>query len=118
MNKLFLIVAALGVFYFFNGNEESAEVLRLAGHDEVIMYSLTTCGYCKAKGKELRQAGIAYSEYYIDRDSQRMNELNEKLQQSGLPPKRYGTPILDVKGYMMPNNPSMNKIKERLASVN
>lgn len=116
MNKLFIIAIAVAAFYFLKGNPSEGGS-QLASHDRVIMYSLTTCGYCKAKGKELRQAGIRYSEYFIDEDKSRMNELNDKLEKSGLPPRRYGTPIMDVKGYMMPNNPSMEKIQAQIAKA-
>jgi glutaredoxin len=74
------------------------------------MYSLTTCGYCKQKAKELKAAGIPYIEYYIDEDRKRSDELNEKLTRSGYPPGGYGTPIFDAYGYMLPNNPSVSKI--------
>jgi hypothetical protein len=44
----------------------------------------------------------------------RREELNHKLEQSGLPPRSYGTPILDVHGTMLPNNPSMETIRRYL----
>lgn len=53
-------------------------------HNEVIMYSLTTCGFCKAKARELRSERIAFKEYYIDKDKQRQDELNDKLQKAGV----------------------------------
>lgn len=81
------------------------------------MYSLTTCGYCKQKGRELQAAGIAYTEYFIDQDGARRAELNQKLERAGLPPQRYGTPILDVHGRMLPNNPSLAVIKAQLGKT-
>ena len=48
------------------------------------MYSLTTCGFCKAKARELRSERIAFKEYYIDKDKQRQDELNDKLQKAGV----------------------------------
>ena len=112
MKKIIFIFFVIGVTYWWQHREP--ETIRVTAHDQVIMYSSTTCGFCKAKGRELRQAGIPFIEYYIDKDTKRRDELNEKLKQSGLPPRRYGTPILDVKGYMMPGNPKLEKIQEQI----
>jgi glutaredoxin len=84
-------------------------------HDRVIMYSLTTCGFCVQKKQELRAAGIRFEEYYIDTNTAKNAELGEKLQLAGYPPKSYGTPILDVHGFMLPNNPSLEVIQRRLS---
>jgi hypothetical protein len=42
----------------------------------------------------------------------RRNELNAKLEQAGYPPRTYGTPIMDVHGWVLPNNPSLDVIKQ------
>jgi len=83
-------------------------------HNELIMYSLTTCGYCKQKVKELKKENIAFTEYFIDKDKKRMDELNAKLTKAGFKPKSYGTPLFDVHGVILPNNPSMDTIKKYL----
>lgn len=82
--------------------------------DRIIMYSLSTCGYCKQKVKELRQRNIAFTEYFIDKDSSRLDELNSKLAKAGFSPRSFGTPIMDVYGVMLPNNPSMDVIQQHL----
>jgi hypothetical protein len=74
------------------------------------MYSLTTCGYCKIKSMELRSAGIKFIEYYIDKNSKKRDELNQKLSKSGFPPRGYGTPIFDAYGYMLVGNPPVSKV--------
>ncbi len=84
-------------------------------HNEVIMYSLTTCGYCKLMAKNLKEEGIAFSERYIDTDPAAMNELTDKLARAGYEPRGFGTPIMDVHGYMLPDNPSMRSVKRRLS---
>ena len=83
-------------------------------HDKVIMYSLTTCGFSKQKARELQAAGIKYREYFIDKDAGRREALTAKLKRAGFAPRAWGTPILDVKGVMLPNNPSLDKIKRCL----
>lgn len=107
----FLLLIAYGGWQHFN--EPSAGPITTK-HDKVIMYSLTTCGYCVEKKRELLAAGIRFSEYYIDKNPARNKELNEKLEQAGYPPRSYGTPILDVHGYMLPNNPSLSEIRKRM----
>jgi len=86
-------------------------------HNELIMYSLTTCGYCKQKAKELKNENIPFKEYFIDKDKKREKEVSEKLTKAGFKPKRYGTPIFDVRGVMLPNNPKMSLIKSKLQII-
>jgi hypothetical protein len=62
------------------------------------------------KAKELRSAGIKYAEYYIDKNSKKRDELNQKLSKSGFPPRSYGTPIFDAYGYMLVGNPPVSEI--------
>ena len=115
MRKLLLFILAMAAYGAWDQYRKAQPVAAVAGaHDEVIMYSLTTCGYCKQKRRELESAGVAFTEYFIDQDADRRNELNRKMEQSGLPPQRYGTPILDVHGTMLPNNPSLETIRRHM----
>ena len=113
MKKLLVIaLIAFGAYQHFYADESVDEGKVAQAHDRVIMYSLTTCGYCKAKGRELHAQGIRFTEYFIDEDVQRRDELNNKLAEAGFAPRGYGTPIMDVHGVMMPNNPSVARIVE------
>ncbi len=85
-------------------------------HNQLIMYSQTTCGYCKLKVKQLNKENIAFIEYFIDEDSHRRDELFMKLEKSGYPSRSIGTPSFDVHGIMLPNNPDMGVIKSVLLS--
>ncbi|MFT7413842.1 MAG: glutaredoxin [Methylophagaceae bacterium] len=86
-------------------------------HDQLIMYSLTTCGYCKLKVKQLKQENIAFTEFFIDLDSKRREELFTKLNKSGYPSRNIGTPTFDAHGTMLPNNPDMSVIKTVLLNT-
>lgn len=108
---VFMVLIGYGGWQHFN---EVPDGKISKKHDKVIMYSQTTCGYCVEKKRELLAAGIRFSEYYIDKDTTRKKELGEKLTQAGYPPRSYGTPILDVHGYMLPNNPSLSEIRKRM----
>lgn len=118
MNKLLLFILAMAAYGVWDHYRKTESVAALTGtHDQVIMYSLTTCGYCKQKRRELQAAGISFTEHFIDKDAERRNELNFKMERSGLPPQRYGTPILDVHGTMLPNNPSLETIRRHLGGA-
>ena len=115
MKKIIIICLVMYAAFqwYTNGNND------LAGrygepHNELIMYSLTTCGFCKQKVKQLKKENIVFKEYFIDKDKKRMDELNAKLTKAGFKPKSYGTPLFDVHGVMLPNNPSMDKITKYL----
>ncbi|MBA3581459.1 MAG: hypothetical protein H0W44_03285 [Gammaproteobacteria bacterium] len=80
-------------------------------HQQVIMYSTTSCEPCMIKRHELAQEGIPYIEYAMDREPERRDEMHAKLTAAGFPQQTYGTPIMDVHGVMMPNNPSIATVK-------
>ena len=94
---------------------ETAALPTAGGSDGLIMYSLTTCGYCTQKRKELHREKIRFTEYFIDKDGRRREEMTRKLDSAGFTPGGYGTPIFDVYGMMMPNNPPLSDIKKELA---
>lgn len=71
------------------------------------MYSLSTCDHCKRKRQALINNRIQFAEYSVDLDSSKNTELNEKLSRSGYTRKAYGTPIMNVYGVMVPDNPSL-----------
>lgn len=115
MRKLLLFILAMAAYGAWDQYRKAQPVAAVATvHDEVIMYSLTTCGYCKQKRRELESAGIAFTEYFVDKDGTRNAELSRKMEQAGLPPRRYGMPILDVHGTMLPNNPSLETIRRHM----
>lgn len=116
MNKIILLaLLSYGAFNWYQHHDNEKNGFRYGEpHNQLIMYSMTTCGYCKQKVKQLNQENIAFTEYFIDVDSKRREEFYAKLEQSGYPSRRIGTPSFDVHGTMLPNNPDMTVIKEVL----
>ncbi|MEW8660620.1 MAG: glutaredoxin [Candidatus Thiodiazotropha endolucinida] len=110
MKYLLLILILFGAYHWYTNNHQEQKGFTGASHDRLIMYSLTTCGYCKSKSKELRSAGVKFVEYFIDKNSKRREELNQKLSNSGFPPRSYGTPIFDAYGFMLLDNPTVSQI--------
>ncbi len=89
--------------------------VKLAEHDQLIMYSITDCEYCEVKRRELNTAEISYVEYVVDRDPGAGKDLSEKLNQAGFSSKEMGYPTFDVRGTLIPNNPPLFQIKQLLA---
>lgn len=115
---IFILLIGYGAFNWYQQHEKVSDGYRYGeAHNQLIMYSLTTCGYCKLKVKQLKQENIAFTEYFIDVDSKRKEELFAKLQKSGYPSRSIGTPTFDVHGTMLPNNPDMSVIKTALLST-
>ncbi len=87
---------------------------KYTSHDQIIMYSLTTCGFCKLMAGELQNANIAFSERFIDADDNAKTEMYAKLAKAGVSPRTIGMPTLDVHGTMMPDNPGLAAVRKRL----
>ncbi len=112
-----LVLVAIGV-----GTVVSA-VLRAApdkaplkeyAQSRIVMYSLTTCGYCNIKRAELKSQGIPFVEHFIDKDPARKRELFDKMAAAGYRGRGIGTPTFEVNGKMLPNNPSLATIRKHL----
>lgn len=112
---LLFLLFAFGAFNTYQHQFGKIQQANTQTHNQLIMYSLTTCGYCKQKVRELKNENIPFTEYFIDKDKKHMEELNTKLTQAGFKPQRYGTPIFDVHGTILPNNPKMSLIKSYLS---
>lgn len=119
MTKFILILLiGYGAFNWYQQHDRVNNGYRYGeSHNQLIMYSLTSCGYCKLKVKQLKQENIAFTEYFIDVDSKRKDELSAKLNKSGYSSRSIGTPTFDVHGTMLPNNPDMSVIKAVLLST-
>lgn len=80
--------------------------------DRIVMYSLTTCGYCAAKRQEFDRAGIRYTELFVDTDGEAAESLNRKLAATGHAGGGVGTPVVEVNGVLLANNPPMAEIRK------
>jgi glutaredoxin len=112
--KLAVIVAGLLAAWHFSGGKTENVAAKLAPGNEIVMYSLTTCGYCTQKRGQLTAAGIPFTEIFLDRDETQHRRFGELLAANGVPPGGVGTPSFVVNGELMLNNPRMDEIKRRL----
>jgi protein-disulfide isomerase len=96
--KLILLLVAVGagvvVMTAMRSGPDQAP-LGAQAQARVVMYSLTTCGYCNIKRAELKAHGIPF--------------LRAGYQGRGV-----GTPTFEVNGTMLPNNPSLKTIRKHL----
>jgi glutaredoxin len=114
--KVLLVGTGIYVAVHLNGGNpfEKNIAATLAADNEVVMYSLTTCPYCKEKRQWMTRAGIPFREYFIDTDQARMQELNGLLASHNVPPGGVGTPVIYVNGDLLVNNPERAAIRNRL----
>jgi glutaredoxin len=116
LKKLLIFAAILFAAYTWQKRVIAPSTVssKYTSHNEVIMYSLTTCGHCKLMARELQNANIAFTEKFIDADSDAKAELYSKLAKANMAPRTIGMPTLDVHGTMMPDNPGLAAIRKRL----
>jgi uncharacterized membrane protein YhaH (DUF805 family)/glutaredoxin len=99
--------------YLADGGAMSAS-MDLSGYDpalnDLVMYSLTTCGYCAQKRAQFDTLGVHYIEVFIDEDQGALQALQTKLQAQGFGGGAIGTPTIEINGVMLPNNPSLDQI--------
>jgi glutaredoxin len=114
--KLLVVVALAGAAWVvaqgLRPGSKSADQGELA-KTGVVMYSLTTCGFCNQKRNALNAAGIPFVEYFVDKEPERNQELFAKLRAAGHF-GGVGTPTFEVNGRMLPNNPSLETISKHL----
>lgn len=116
LKNLVSVAALLFLAYYAYGEHMAKQPVghRLAAGNEVVMYSLTTCGYCKQTRGYLQAAGIPFTEHFLDTDAARRDEFFQLLADAGVPGGGVGTPSLVVNGALLVNNPDMKIIKQHL----
>lgn len=89
-----------------------------ARRDRIEMFSLSTCGYCAEKRRLFERMGVRYTEYIIDTDPAAEARLEQRLRSAGLSSSdALGTPIIDVNGTFLPNNPDLEEIARHLSGA-
>jgi glutaredoxin len=113
---IMLLVIAIGAGVAISsalrtGPDKGSQQLAQQG---VVMYSLTTCGFCNVKREELKANNIPFVEHFVDQEPARQQEMFDKLRASGFRGGGVGTPTFEVNGKMLPNNPSLATIRKHL----
>lgn len=85
-------------------------VSRQAGETLVIMYSRSDCTLCDQRRTALKQQRVPFTEYFVDKDSERMAEMHTKLKEHNIPLSTVSYPVFDAYGTLMADNPSVDKV--------
>ena len=116
MNKglLVVILIACGLLFWWRSGAGVAEIDQ---HDEVIMYCVQGNPVCRVKADELRGENIVFTEYFVDKDQSKLEDLQYKLVKADFArlTGRYEFPIFDVHGVILIDNPDVSKIKKYLS---
>jgi hypothetical protein len=112
---LFVAFCGYKAFNEFIAKPRGVEAaIRRVAHGELIMFSLTTCGFCQQKRAELKAAGIPFTEFFLDKDNESARLLHLRMREQGINTAYYGTPTFDVGGRILPNNPTLPEIRKHL----
>jgi glutaredoxin len=114
--KILLVGVAIYAALHINrsGLFEKNIAATLAADNEVVMYSLTTCPYCKEKRQWMTRVGIPFREYFVDADDARRQEFENLLVTHYVAPGGIGLPSLLVNGNLLVNNPEREEVTRRL----
>jgi glutaredoxin len=116
--KTVLVLVFVGLVYFLNSENHVEDLSgKLAPGNVVVMYSLTTCPYCRATRAMLTRARIPFTEYFMDEDEASSRKFQEILAASGAPPGAVGTPSLVVNDMLLLNNPDFEMITSHLRYI-
>jgi len=108
MRNFIIIAIVIGAGYFGYQHFGSSATEQ---NDEVILYSLSYCGYCKKLAQELEASGIEFVEYYVDKDRAKADELNQKLRTHKVPGGSIKMPVVDLGDVLLPNRPSLSEVE-------
>jgi glutaredoxin len=111
MKKLLVLVVVIAAAYY--GYQHYIKP-RTSPDKTIVVYSLSYCQFCKNLSDELKQAKIEFTEYYVDKDSSKSEELTQKLRNSGVPGGNILMPVVDLGGVILANRPSLADIQRRL----
>lgn len=74
---------------------ETRKDLRKNSDIQVVMYMTDWCPYCKKAGKYIRSLGVHLTEYNIEKDQNRKNEMKSLSGGSGM------VPLIDIEGVII-----------------
>jgi glutaredoxin len=97
--KILVILALLG-FCLVKGWQDfgpKSKVEPLFTGSYVAVYGRDSCGFTKRMLKNLQQSQVNYRYFNVD-DEMAADQLHSRMQQAGIPTKRYNLPVVDVNG--------------------
>ena len=113
---IFLIIACIVIYPGCDLIEGFSPKYREQGpYDTVVVYSLSKgCWKTKRNSdklrRELEDAGIVFTEYFVNEDREALEQLREYARPDGPGEFSYTIPAVDVNGHLLLNNPSLEEI--------
>ncbi|MDQ5988435.1 MAG: hypothetical protein CSYNP_04195 [Syntrophus sp. SKADARSKE-3] len=111
MKKLLILIVIIAAAYY---GYQHVMKPKIAPGNTIIMYSLSYCSFCKNLSDELKRANIEFTEYYVDKDGSKSEELTQKLMKGGVPGGNILMPVVDLGGVILADRPSLADIQRRL----
>jgi hypothetical protein len=114
--EIFLIIACIAIYSGCDVIEGSSPSYREQGpYDTVVVYSLSKgCWKTKRNSdklrRELEEAGIAFTEYFVNEDKEAYEQLLELARPDEPGEFSFTIPAVDVNGNILLNNPSLEEI--------
>ena len=89
------------------------------GKNEIVMYSLTTCRNSSARRAHVSSVKECPSpSTSLTKARAATRRCGGKLYASGYSSNELSTPVVEVNGHMLPNNPSMEEIRQHMNAPN
>ena len=114
--EIFLIIACIAIYSGCDLIEGSSPTYREQGpYDTVVVYSLSKgCWKTKRNSdklrRELEEAEIAFTEYFVNEDREALEQLRDLVRESVPKVSSYTIPAVDVNGNILLNNPSLEEV--------
>ncbi len=108
MKKVLVLALVICAAYF--GYQHFNKV-KMGPNDEIIMYSLSYCKFCKSLSDELNNSGIEFVEYYVEKKKKKRDELTQKLIKNKIPGGSIKMPVVDLGVVILTNRPSLSGIE-------
>jgi hypothetical protein len=114
--EIFFIVASIAIYSGCDLIEGSSSSYREQGpYDTVVVFSLSKgCWKTKRNSdklrRELEEAGIVFTEYFVNEDREALEQLRDMVRDSEPEVSSYTIPAVDVNGNLLLNNPSLEEI--------
>jgi len=101
------------IFAAYYGYQHFNKV-KMGPNDKIIIYSLSYCSFCKGLSNELKNSGVEFVEYYVDKDTAKNDELTQKLIKNKIQGGNIQMPVVDLGVVILPNRPTLSEILERV----
>lgn len=117
LGSMMMALAAAQGQYGSGKGRPSPQAYQPESGPPVVLYSDNTCDECATRRQELATAGISYREISLENNPSAHVRLQEAVFRSGMDNKTICTPILEVKGIVLPNGTGVAEVQAVLQAT-